>query len=50
MTFLLLGIGFLCFALTFLLQLLAVPVSPRLNLVALGLACWILIPLIGAWP
>lgn len=43
--FLLLLIGFICFTLA------AVGVSAsRVNLVALGLACWILIPLIAAFP
>jgi len=42
---LLLIVGFVCFVLaTF-----SVPV-PRVNLVAAGLACWLLTVLIGAWP
>jgi hypothetical protein len=45
LTFLLLLLAFLCFvAATF-----GAPV-PRINLVALGLAFSILVPLIGAWP
>jgi len=43
--FLLLLIGFILFVLA------AVGVSSsRVNLVAAGLACWILVALIGAWP
>jgi hypothetical protein len=45
LTFILLLAGFVCFVLA------AIPVAvPRINLVALGLALWILVALIGAWP
>jgi len=45
LTFLLLLLGLICFVLA------AVGVSAaRVNLIALGLAFWILIPLMGAWP
>jgi len=43
--FLLLLIGFILFV----LAALGVP-SSRVNLVAAGLAAWILVALIGAWP
>jgi len=46
---LLLIVGFVCFVLAVLLTAFAVA-TPRLNLIALGLACWILTSLIGAWP
>jgi hypothetical protein len=43
--FVLLLIGFICFCLA------AAGWGPsRPNLVATGLACWILVALIGAWP
>lgn len=45
LTFILLLIGFILF----LLAAISIP-SPRINLVAAGLACWILVALIGAWP
>lgn len=41
----LLLVGFVCFT----LAALGVAV-PRVNLVALGLACWVLTALIDAWP
>lgn len=45
LTFLLLTFGFICFVLA------AFGVAtPRLNLIAAGLALWILVPLIAAWP
>jgi hypothetical protein len=45
LTFLLLLLGFIC------LVLAAVGVTAsRVNLIALGLAFWILVPLLGAWP
>ena len=44
-TFLLLLVAFVCFVLA------AIGVGlPRVNLLALGLACWVLTALIGAWP
>lgn len=42
-TFLLLLAGFVCFLLA------AFGVASRVNLVAVGLACWILVPLIDAF-
>jgi hypothetical protein len=47
-TFLLVA-GLVCFVVEFVLTAFAVA-KPRLNLIALGLACWILTSLIGAWP
>lgn len=45
LTFLLLLFGFVCLVLaTFYVSV------PRINLVAAGLALWILVPLIAAWP
>jgi hypothetical protein len=45
LTFLLLLLAFICFvAATF------GAAVPRINLVALGLAFWVLVSLIGAWP
>lgn len=44
-TMILLLIAFVCFVLVFL----GVPV-PRVSLLGLGLACWVLTVLIGAWP
>lgn len=43
--FILLLAGFILFV----LAAISVPV-PRVNLVAAGLACWILVALMGAWP
>lgn len=44
-TFILLLLGFLCFVLA------TIGVTAKMvNLVALGLACWILVALIAAWP
>lgn len=40
----LLLIGFVCF---FLAAIGTAPEKPRINLVAVGLACWILVPLIA---
>lgn len=45
LTFVLLLAGFILF----ILAAMAVPV-PRVNLVAAGLACWILTVLIASWP
>jgi hypothetical protein len=45
LAFLLLAIAFLCFV----LAAFGVSAGP-VNLIALGLACWILIPLMAAWP
>jgi len=45
LTFLLLLIGAICFALVFL----GIPI-PRFSLLGLGLFCWILTLLIPAWP
>lgn len=45
LTFVLLLIGFICFV----LATIGVPV-PRVNLVALGLACWIFTALLGSFP
>lgn len=45
LTFVLLLAAFICFVLA------TIPVVvPRINLVALGLALWVLVALIGAWP
>lgn len=44
LTFILLLLGFVCFVLA------AFGVPSRINLIAAGLACWILVPLIAAWP
>jgi hypothetical protein len=44
-TFALLLVGFVLFA----LAAVGVP-AQRVNLVAAGLSCWILVALIGAWP
>lgn len=45
LTFVLLLIGFICFV----LATIGVPV-PRVNLLALGLACWIFTVLLGSFP
>lgn len=45
LTFVLLLVGFILFV----LAAIGVPAG-RINLVAAGLACWILTALIGAWP
>ena len=42
--FLLYLIGFICFVLA------ALGVLARVNLIAVGLACWILVSVIAAWP
>ena len=44
--FILLLVGFIAFV----LAAISVAVHPRVNLVALGLAAWILVPLHHAWP
>lgn len=42
--FLLYLIAFVCFVLA------AIDVKARVNLIAVGLAAWVLVPLIHAWP
>ena len=42
--FILLLLGFVCFVLA------TIGVNARINLIALGLALWILVALIDAWP
>jgi len=44
LTFILLLLGFVCFVLA------TFGVNARIDLIALGLAFWILVALIGAWP
>lgn len=49
------ALAFLCYAVAFVLFLIAAfvhdrPWTARVNLIALGLAAWILVPLVNAWP
>ncbi len=44
LVFLLYLAAFICFVLA------AIGVGTRVNLLALGLACWVLVSVIGAWP